>query len=561
MSVAVPIFRASVAKGETAVPKAQKVRPVERAEVEALLARVDSGQLQDGDLSILGLVLRSWLQLSVLIERAHTSIARLRRLLFGPAADRRAAPPDPTQPDPETRPPAAAPDGAPSTASTPTASAKRRSGHGRRPASAYTGARRVRCPTTEVRPGDRCPACFERGRLYDTNEPALLLKFTGQPIIAATVFEQQTLRCSSCLERYCAPLLDGVTADRWDPSADVAIAVYKYVACLPWYRMQKLQAAVGVPLPASVQWERSEHVADVFLPVFLELERIGAMLGTFYVDDTGVKILDLLQENKLLADTERRGMFTSGIVAKGAVRQVVLYYSGRRHAGENLARILELRPAGMRPPIEMGDALSSNWPPGFSLVVAKCLAHARREFVNLEAAFPAECGRVLDDLALIYRVDAETAEMSAADRLAHHQAKSTPIFEALHEWIEQQFSARRVEPNSSLGGALTYLLKHWRGLTQATRVVGAPLDNNIVERALKIAVLHRKNALFYKTQHGADCGDLIQSVAETCRLNQVDVWGYLLDVMRNPRAVRANAQAWLPWTWAERNRASDAKAA
>ena len=88
--------------------------------------------------------------------------------------------------------------------------------------------------------------------------------------------------------------------------------------------MQKLQGAVGVPLPASLQWERSENVADVLLPVFLELERIGAMLGTYYVDDTGVKILDHLQENKLLADTERRGMFTSGIVARGAVRQVAL---------------------------------------------------------------------------------------------------------------------------------------------------------------------------------------------------------------------------------------------
>jgi transposase len=77
--------------------------------------------------------------------------------------------------------------------------------------------------------------------------------------------------------------------------------------------------------------------------------------------------------------------------------------------------------------------------------------------------------------------------VSGTERLAYHQEKSAPVFEALHEWIEQQVSERRVEPNSSLGGALKYLLKHWRGLTQATRVVGAPLDNNLVERALKMA--------------------------------------------------------------------------
>jgi hypothetical protein len=199
--VAVPILRAAEAKGETAVPKAQQVRSVDRAQVEALLGRVDAGQLQDGDLSLLALVLRSWLQLSMLIERDHTSIARLRRLLFGPAADTRAAHPDPTQPDPDDPSPPAMPPGAPSADPAPSASAKQRPGHGRRPAASYTGARRVRCRATQLRPGDRCPACFERGRLYDTNEPALLLKFTGQPAIAATVFEQQTLRCSSCLAR------------------------------------------------------------------------------------------------------------------------------------------------------------------------------------------------------------------------------------------------------------------------------------------------------------------------------------------------------------------------
>jgi hypothetical protein len=69
--------------------------------------------------------------------------------------------------------------------------------------------------------------------------------------------------------------------------------------------------------------------------------------------------------------------------------------------------------------------------------------------------------------------------------------------EQLHQWLEAQFAERKTEPNSGLGKAITYLLRHRKALTLFLRKAGTPLDNNLVERALKRAVLHRKNALFY----------------------------------------------------------------
>ncbi|MFO8002854.1 transposase, partial [Thioalkalivibrio sp.] len=75
-----------------------------------------------------------------------------------------------------------------------------------------------------------------------------------------------------------------------------------------------------------------------------------------------------------------------------------------------------------------------------------------------------------------------------------------------------------VEPNSGLGKAIKYMLKHWKKLTRFLEVPGTPLDNNIAERALKYAILHRKNALFYKTQNGAKVGDLFMSLIHTCQL-------------------------------------------
>jgi len=121
----------------------------------------------------------------------------------------------------------------------------------------------------------------------------------------------------------------------------------------------------------------------------------------------------------------------------------------------------------------------------------------------------------------------------------------------LHQWLNTQFEEKRVEPNSGLGKAFKYLLTHWNKLTLFLRHPGAPLDNNICERALKKAVLHRKNALFYKTLNGAQVGDLFMSLIHTCELNQVNPFDYLNEAQRHPLELRANPAAWMPWNYRE----------
>ena len=127
---------------------------------------------------------------------------------------------------------------------------------------------------------------------------------------------------------------------------------------------------------------------------------------------------------------------------------------------------------------------------------------------------------MLESLGNVYDYDAEARErkLSPARRLAFHQQHSGPVMEQLHGWLEAQFAEQQVEPNSGLGKAITYLLRHWKALTAFLREAGAPLDNNICERALKRAMLHRKNALFYSTLHGAQVGDLFMSLIHTCQL-------------------------------------------
>ena len=96
---------------------------------------------------------------------------------------------------------------------------------------------------------------------------------------------------------------------------------------------------------------------------------------------------------------------------------------------------------------------------------------------------------------------------------------------------------------------MNYLLNHWKKLTRFLTVAGAPLDNNVCDRALKRVVLHRKNALFYKTLAGARVGDVFMSLIHTAELNGIAPFEYLVALQRHHHAVALDPSAWLPWTY------------
>ena len=245
----------------------------------------------------------------------------------------------------------------------------------------------------------------------------------------------------------------------------------------------------------------------------------------------------------------RRGLYTSGVVALRDGHQVALFFSGRRHAGENLAQVLKHRADELPPPIQMCDALSRNLPGELKTIVANCLAHARRRFVDVYDRFPEVCRHLLEALAVVYRNDAEARErgLTPEARLRFHQEASGPTMVALRDWLERQLGEKRAEPNSALGGAIGYTLKHWERLTLFLRQAGAPLDNNVCERALKKAILHRKNALFYKTRNGARVGDLFMSLIYTCQLNGLNPFNYLTELQRHADELTVHPERWMPW--------------
>lgn len=325
---------------------------------------------------------------------------------------------------------------------------------------------------------------------------------------------------------------------------------------MPFHRVAALQRNLEIPLPASTQWEILAETATLLQPAFDELQEQAAQGEVLHNDDTSMRVLALRREidESTKSASDRTGIFTSGIVATREGHRIALFFTGRSHAGENLATILAKRSRAAPAAIQMSDALARNvpkLPPHLQVITANCLAHGRRQVVQVVTRFPDACQHMLEALGEVYGHEAEAlrCKLSPADRLRWHQEQSGPILRALKEWITAQFAQHRVEPNSSLGKAMRYLLRHWPKLTRFLEVPGVPLDNNICERGLKMAIRNRKNAYFYKTKHGAEVGDLFMSLIHTCELTGANPFDYLTALQQHAALVATNPSAWMPWTY------------
>ena len=191
--------------------------------------------------------------------------------------------------------------------------------------------------------------------------------------------------------------------------------------------------------------------------MFEQLKTLAAQGEVIYQDDTHVRILSLIAENRRTQadDTSgaRTGMYTTGLVVQQGEHTICLYMAGRAHAGENLEALLTQRDAGRDKPLVMSDALAANTADEAALIRCHCLAHGRRKFSELEETFPAECTVVIEAFKQVFEHDeaARLQQLTPTERLAYHQHASGPIMAALKSWLEQQFEERNVEPNSSWG--------------------------------------------------------------------------------------------------------------
>jgi hypothetical protein len=409
---------------------------------EALIARVYRSDLPRADAATVEWVIRMYFHVVLALQEAKLSVKRLRSLLFGtpaapaplPAASRAPRQPDDAEAsacaieeqhpelaaDAETDAPA---HHVPPVAAQTPEQTKPKGGHrpgtGRLGAAAYAGATRLECRHEELAVGQRCPVCGQ-GNLYQL--PAgVEVRIDGHALLSAMRYELEKLRCSACGAIFTAGLPAGVGDEKYSAQARAVLAVSRYYLGIPGYRLQAYQAMLGVPVPDATQWDQNEAVGDCAYKVFEHMEREAAQGEVIFHDDTAVRILALMKENSAILSAaqaqgvsspkERTGMHTTALVVKVGEHIAILYYSSRRHAGENLQGLLDKREAGLAKPLAMSDALTSNAVADESrLIRCHCLAHGRRKFSDLEDVFPQACQVVLRVLSQVFDHDEQARQ-------------------------------------------------------------------------------------------------------------------------------------------------------
>ena len=538
---------------------------------DELRAIIRKKQLSDDECTKLLAVVDTLTLITQELDNKKTSIMRLRKMIFGATTEKTAhvrggqanneASKDKGEDNSSALSHAAPndPDGSSSTGADPqrdsSADKPKRKGHGRTAAKSYTGAEQIRVEHPSLSAGDSCP--LECGGKVYPFKPVTLVRLHGRSPIAATVFTMLRYRCNLCQKIFAAQKPPNVGPNKYDAEAVAMTGLLKYCTGLPFNRLDGLQSALEVPLPASTQWDIVSAGATKLAPAFDELVRHAAAADVLYNDDTPAKVLSLMGRRRPARQgddktgRERTGMFTTGVIAETAQAKIALFFTGQKHAGENLGTVLAHRDAALGPPIHMCDALSRNLPADFQTILANCMAHARRQFVEVESSFPDECRYLLEQLGKVYSIDAKAKqdELTDEQRLIEHVRHSAPIMDELKAWMSGLLDNKMVEPNSGLGDAIQYMLDHWAPLTRFLSVAGAPIDNNICERALKKAILHRKNSLFFRSARGAKVADIFMSLGYTAQLNNVNPFRYLVTLLEHAARVIDHPSAWMPWNY------------
>ena len=275
-------------------------------EMQSLIERGEQRSFAEQDYPIVVAVLRNYFTLDQVMEEKSHTILRLVKMVFG----------HPTEKAKEVLKNIslkASPDRA-STAEVKPPSKEKPKGHGRNGASSYLGAEKVCVPHPCYKAGDGCPLC-SKGKLYRFYEPGIEVRIVGRPPLEATVYEVEKLRCNLCGEIFTAQVPEESGKDKYDDTAGAMVALLKYGTGLPFNRMEKLHESLGVPLPASTQWEIVEKTADRIHPVYSELIRQAAQGEILHSDDTTMKILANFQKPKGRDETSGKGGFTTGVLA------------------------------------------------------------------------------------------------------------------------------------------------------------------------------------------------------------------------------------------------------
>lgn len=451
-------------------------------------------------------------------------------------------------------------------------SEKKPKGHGRNGASAYTRARHFFHTLAKDVVGSQCENC-RCGKMHPYRVK-IRIHVSGQPLFDATLDHHEQARCRECghIIRASGPEREGLGSDyiRYDWSACAMLMMMHYFAGAPFKRLETLHASWGIPLPDANQWEVVSAADDLLLPLYRAVERHAIERATaFRVDDTGSMVISLKKEIEAeIAALERLGKSTkdvrTGINATGFYWEttegpIILFYTGRHHAGEMVDELLRHRLLSSPKLVKSTDGASKNFDheQADKVIESACNAHALLKFRDLKDKHPAEYAEVASLYKQVFDNDdsARALGLPPVERMLHHRQHSKPLMEKLKKLCEAKLKSKLVEPSSPLWKPLTFIVNQWERLTRFYEVPGVPLDTNLVEQALIIPVRYLAGSFNYQTADGAMVGDRAMSLIATARANGIEPVAYLTDCLRCHGDLAARPEHYLPWVYRERTRA------
>lgn len=184
--------------------------------------------------------------------------------------------------------------------------------------------------------------------------------------------------------------------------------------------------------------------------------------------------------------------------------------------------------------------------------LAACWAHARRKFFEVsEATGSPIAAEALHRIAELYAVERTILGRTADERRAARAISSRPLVDAMKSWLEHHLP--RLPERGGLADAIRYALGRWSELSLFLDDGRVELDNNSVERAIRPVALGRKNHLFAGSDGGADRWAIVSSLITTAKLNAVEPFAYLRDILDRMVAGHpmSRLDEFLPWNWAK----------
>lgn len=455
----------------------------------------------------------------------------------------------------------------------------KRKGHGRNGAGAYVGAKHCVHALLEGVLGALCQACGV-GSMSRYREK-LIVVVKGQPLFDSEIHHLEQARCRMCgaIVRAPAPVatLGVVGGDyiTYDSSACAMLLVMHYFAGMPFKRLESLQAGWGTPMPDANQWTLADACADLLFPLYKALEKHGVKNAvTLRIDDTGSMVVavqrEIRQEVRALealggsTRDVRTAINATGVYLETEQGKVLLFFTGRHHAGEIVDQVFRHRHAD--PPhgnklVKVTDAASKNFAHAHhdELDEAVCNAHAYLKFRAIKDRHSEEYSFAGEVYKKVFDHDdmAAAKGMSAHERMLYHQQHSLPEMKRLKKMCRDKLESRLVEPNSPLWEPLTFILNQWERLTKFCEVPGVPLDTNVVEQMLIIPVRYLAGSFNYQTQNGADVGDRHMSLIATANANAVEPVAYLAECLDNHEDLKRRPEHYLPWAYRDRLQASE----